>query len=133
MSGRGQQIRQDVLSVLRRFDSPMSAYGVIGELRGLYPKIAPPTVYRALAALIKQGHIHRIESMNAYLACGREAHKKSAVISICNDCGAVEENLAPMILEQLSRLLSQSGFAPSRHVIEVHGVCSSCDGAKVST
>ena len=40
-----------VLTVLNSTNEPMSAYDVLGELRQFNPKIAPPTVYRSLAAL----------------------------------------------------------------------------------
>ena len=57
---------------MRGAKSSHSAYDLLDELRGKYPKIAPPTVYRALAALIESGQVHRLESLNAYVACQRE-------------------------------------------------------------
>ena len=44
-------MQAEVLVVLRRRRVPLSAYDVLGELREANPKIAPPTIYRALPAL----------------------------------------------------------------------------------
>ncbi len=49
MGKRGEKTQADVLAVLRRRGGPMSAYEVLGALRERHPKIAPPTIYRALA------------------------------------------------------------------------------------
>ena len=126
MGKRGEKIQAEVLAVLRRCRDPMSAYDVLGELREANPKIAPPTIYRALSALTERGRVHRIESLNAYIACQCDRHQNASVLSICDDCGAVEECVATDLLTLLSSIVGKSGFAPMRHVIEVHGVCGSC-------
>jgi Fur family zinc uptake transcriptional regulator len=113
-------------------DGPQSAYQILEKLRSVHPKIAPPTVYRALAGLIEQGRVHRLESLNAYIACQCDSNQRASILSICNDCGAVEESDARDVLKELSSVLGKSGFAPQRHVIEVHGLCASCDREKVS-
>ena len=130
MGKRGEQTQADVLAVLRQHDRPLSAYDVLGELRQSNPKMAPPTVYRALAALIDRGQVHRLESLSAFVACKCVGDHKASIMSICDDCGTVEECIAPDVLTQVSSAAGQSGFAPTRHVIEVHGVCVSCSGGK---
>ena len=131
MSKRGERMQADVLAVLRRRDCPMSAYDVLRDLRAIHPKIAPPTIYRALAALRDDGRVHRLESLNAYVVCKCDPHQRASILSICNDCGSVEESVAPEVLKQLSSVIARSGFEPTRHVIEVHGLCASCDDRKV--
>ncbi|MEM1432308.1 MAG: Fur family transcriptional regulator [Pseudomonadota bacterium] len=126
MRTRGEQMQAEVLAVLRRRGAPLSAYDVLGELRAAHPKIAPPTIYRALGALRERGRVHRLESLNAYIARQGSAHQHASVLSICDNCGTVEESVAPDVLERLSQVVGQSGFSPVRHVIEVHGVCSAC-------
>ena len=130
MGTRGEELQAQVLAVLRQSESPLSAYDVLGELRKTNPKIAPPTVYRALAALTGRRIVHRLESLSAYMACKRENHENASILSICDDCGIVEESVAPEVLEDLSTVAGQSGFRPARHVIEIHGMCASCVGAE---
>ncbi len=126
MGKRGERVQAEVLAVLRRRRGPLSAYDVMGELREVNPKIAPPTIYRALTALMERRLVHRIESLNAYIACQCDQHQHASIISICDDCGSVEESVVPDLLKELSGIIGKSGFAPRRHVIEVHGVCGSC-------
>ncbi len=131
MSKRGAKMQEAVLGVLRQHGGPLSAYGVLGELRQTNPKLAPPTVYRALAALTESGCVHRLESLNAFVACKSDRPHHASILSICEHCGLVEECLAPELLKSLADIIGRSGFAPARHVIEVHGLCASCsaDGA----
>ena len=131
MSTRGEKMQAEVLAILRRRCGPLSAYDILGELREGHPKIAPPTIYRALAALTERGCAHRIESLNAFIACQCDRHHHASILSICDDCGLVEESVAPDLLKELSGIIGKSGFAPMRHVIEVHGVCASCGPGRI--
>ena len=115
-----------VLTVLQNQKGAMSAYDLLGELRQFNPKIAPPTVYRALTTLAEQGQIHRLESINAFVACQCEQHQQAPVLSVCDSCGLVEECLAPQVLSALSDVAGKSGFALTHQVIELHGRCVSC-------
>ena len=120
-------MQADVLAVLRRRGTPMSAYEVLDQLRDGNPRLAPPTIYRALAALIERGRVHRLESLKAFVACRCERHRHVPIFSICEECGTVEEAVSRHITNELSRIAGQSGFAPARHVIEVHGQCARCE------
>ena len=126
MPRRGENWKAAILAILRQNPEPRSAYDILGELQQTHPKVAPPTVYRALSYLKDHGQIHRLESLNAYIACQCAGHEQTAILSICDDCGCVEEKFAPDLLNQLSSLIKESGFAPQRHVIEVHGTCGAC-------
>jgi Fur family zinc uptake transcriptional regulator len=132
MGIRGEVMQEEVLAVLGRNHGALSAYEVLKQLRPSYPSIAPTTIYRALAALTERGQVHRLESQNAFIRCKCDQHDQAAILSICNDCGTVEETVAPAITTELSSLSEKSGFAASRHVIEVHGVCASCCEQDVS-
>jgi len=132
MSTRGEAMRQEVLTVLQESHGPLTAYDILRNLSAAHPKIAPTTVYRALSTLAERGCVHRIESLNAYMACDSVSPDFGAILSICNDCGTVEERIAPDLVTQLSSVISKSGFAPTRHAIEVHGLCGSCGGEPAS-
>jgi len=119
-------MREEILAVLRSASSPMSAYDVLDKLRATHPKIAPTTVYRALSTLSETGLVYRVESLKAYIACQCSDAHRASVLSICDECGTVEEHAAPRLIENLAGFVEESGFLPQRHVIEVHGICSSC-------
>ncbi|MEM6486732.1 MAG: Fur family transcriptional regulator [Pseudomonadota bacterium] len=126
MGERGQKTQAAVLSVLRRHRRALSAYELLGKMRDTHPRISAPTIYRALAALTELGQVHRLESLNAFIACKNRRHDCTAVLSICDDCGSIEESEAPDLVAELSKVTARSGFAALRHVIEIHGRCASC-------
>lgn len=129
MNQRGKRMQEEVPAVLRSRRAPMSACGMPERLRRDNPRLAPPTIYRALAALAARGCVHRLESLNAFIACRRDRHRQASILSICNHCGDVEENVSPQLLETLAGIAGKSGFAPARHVIEIHGQCAACEPA----
>ena len=69
----------------------MSAYAILDAVQNARIT-APTTVYRALSRLIADGAVHRLESLNAYVACSDLPHLHgSSVFAICRDCGHVDE------------------------------------------
>ena len=81
-----------VLSALQEDQRPHSANELVDKLRDVGIS-APVTVYRALERLIDAGSVHRLESLNAYVACtkGHCAENTNAAFAICEDCGGLEE------------------------------------------
>ena len=121
-----------VLEVLRRRGRPLSAYEILEALRedGV---TAATTVYRALAKLLDVGHVHRIESLNAWTACCEPHHSETPVFEICDGCGNVTEHVASHLARDIAALSTDSGFAPDRSVIEIHGRCSECGPTATNT
>ena len=112
-----------VLKVLVASSKPMSAYDILAatamaELR------TPVQVYRVLKRLIATGHIHRIETLSAFVACDRGQHESQAVFTICEDCGVVAE-LEPSEAG-LGSVVPRSGFQVKRVIAEVLGLCAAC-------
>ncbi len=130
MNTRGEMWQAEILRVLRRNQTPISAYGVLETLRKTHDKVAPTTIYRALSTLTKYGQVHRVESLNAFIACQCGRHQQTSILLICEECGAVEESVDTSLLEELTNVIGRSGFSPMRHVIEVHGTCGSCGARK---
>jgi Fur family zinc uptake transcriptional regulator len=116
----------EILDVLRSQEKPMTAYQVLEELQTEEPDIAPPTVYRALAALTDQGRAHRLESIKAFVPCRCDHTESLPVLSICDDCGTVEEHDGTPLIPALRTLIEKSAFCADRHIIEIHGHCRAC-------
>lgn len=104
----------------------MSAYQILGQLQKDEPDIAPPTVYRALTALTDQGRAHKLESLKAFVPCRCDHEASLPVLTICDDCGLVEEHDGGALLPKLTSLIAASRFVPDRHVFELHGRCATC-------
>ncbi|MEM9224271.1 MAG: transcriptional repressor [Pseudomonadota bacterium] len=114
------------LNALRGADRPLSAYDVLDALRQERPSAAPPTAYRALDKLIALGLAHRLESVNAYVACTIAHHGHDPLFAICDDCGAVDEMADPSGLRALTQSVETGGFSARKPVVELHGQCVGC-------
>jgi Fur family transcriptional regulator, zinc uptake regulator len=115
-----------VYRVLRATHAPMTAYQLLDAVRR-HGISAPPTVYRALNRLIAQGLAHRLESINAYVACVEpHLHHDSAIFAICGDCGSIEELLDASVLKRLYAKASERSFKVDSTTIEMKGQCADC-------
>ena len=70
-----------IMEALRGIGQPVSAYQLIEELRGK-AILAPQSVYRSLDRLIADGLAHRLESLNAFVACRHPSHRGAAIFAI---------------------------------------------------
>jgi Fur family zinc uptake transcriptional regulator len=121
--------RRDVLEALLRADGPLSAYALLDAIRPVHPGAAPPTVYRALEFLVEQGLAHKLERLNAYVACvdgASHTHGHAAQFLICRICGGVTEMDDDAVAKAVDRAARQAGFAPAHTTVEVEGVCARC-------
>ena len=129
VQARGQKltpIRRKVLHLLLQSEEPAKAYDLLANLDG-EGAAKPPTVYRALDFLQEMGLAHKIESLNAYVACGHAKHDHSAVFLICDGCGSAEELHAVRTSAALADESLAAGFKTNNAVIEAHGLCRKCN------
>lgn len=116
-----------VLEKLEAAGAPLSAYTLLDQLREKGFR-APLQVYRALDALVKEGLVHRLESLNAFVACA-EPHDHShsmTTFAICDTCGQVAELCDHDVSHRLEDWVRSTGFVPKHAVIEFRGICESC-------
>lgn len=116
-----------IAEALRDVGRPVSAYELIEELRDK-ASLAPQTVYRSLDRLIADGQAHRLESINAFVACRHPSHDSTAVFAICNDCGTVTEFDEPAAVDRLAAWARKSKFAVEQMTLELRGLCRACIG-----
>ncbi|WP_174800584.1 Fur family transcriptional regulator [Martelella limonii] len=131
MSRAGKLTRNQTLvfDCLNAADAPLSAYTILDRLRDQGFK-APLQVYRALEKLTEAGLVHRLESMNAYVACAHPhqdcSHHGMTAFAICEACGTVIEFHADDIETALSALAKSRDFRPAGMTVEMRGVCGKC-------
>jgi len=121
-----------VFNALARAEGPLSAYTILDQLRGEGFR-APLQVYRALDKLLDYGMIHRLESINAFVACSHphnhsHSHGMTA-FAICEKCGQVSEFSDDVITGRVRKWTSENGFRQSKTTIEIRGVCANCAAA----
>ena len=118
-------LRRRVLELLIDQHGPAKAYDLL-PLIDVDKQAKPPTVYRALDFLVRMGLAHRIESLNAFVACEVGACARSTIFLICEQCGGAEEFDAGHALVDLADAAKRDGFAIKRTMIEASGLCAAC-------
>lgn len=122
-------IRRRVFELISVTPGGLKAYELLDQLSSEHASARPPTVYRALDFLIEQGLVHRIESLNAFIACACPEHRTNFQLIICKQCGYVEELHHARVTEQLDQLAVEHGFRIERQTIELYGLCGDCQQA----
>ncbi|HJN25269.1 MAG TPA: Fur family transcriptional regulator [Rhodospirillales bacterium] len=115
-----------VFTALRKAGRPMTAYQLIDAVRpqGIS---APPTVYRALDRLIAEGQAHRLESLNAFVACTHDhPHSGVAIFMLCEECGEADEITDQDVAVLLEGCAHKIGFQSRSTTIEMRGHCTAC-------
>lgn len=115
-----------VLDLLLDAGRAMTAYQILDELRDAGLR-APAQVYRALESLGEHELIHRIETLNAFVACNHRDHRETAAFAICDDCRQIWEFTLPREAG-LTAVADSKGFKTRQATVELHGQCADCAG-----
>lgn len=118
-----------VFDALSASDGPLSAYTLLDRLRD-HGFRAPLQVYRALEKLVEFGMVHRLESINAFVACahphdGCSGHGTVAFV-ICHKCSRVTEFHDHAIDHRLDDITRDMKFKAEKTTIEIRGLCAEC-------
>ncbi len=116
-------LREHVFELVVNADGAVKAYDILGQIRPDIGSPKPPTVYRALDFLTELGLIHRVEALNAYIACDHSQGNHIAEFFICENCDSLQERHANDHVECIP-----NGFAIRHSVIEHYGLCTNCSG-----
>ena len=122
-------VRRRVLQILLEQHRALGAYEILDRLRAEGLGSQPPVVYRALDFLIRAGFVHRIETLNAFVACTEGAAGHVPAFLICRQCRRVIETPAEPAIGQLERAAQGAGFQIESAVREAEGRCADCRAA----
>ena len=118
-----------VMNLLRKTKGSLGAYAILDELHDSGFR-SPVQVYRALEKLIELGLVHRLESLNAFVACQQKTcyskSKETIMFTICEICGCVQELVNNGLVHLVRSLEKDIDFLANRSVIELKGICSTC-------
>ncbi len=74
--------------------------------------------------------VHRIESINAFVACQHPDHEheneSTIAFTICESCGDVNEISNHKFDRQLHKLAGNTKFNLKRSTVELFGKCDAC-------
>ncbi len=125
---RNQSLVHETLS---RAEGPLSAYTILDRLRDEGFR-APLQVYRALDKLTEIGLVHRLESLNAFVACAHDHRHEGEMIAfaICGNCGQVDEFADDQVRERLEGWAASHDFKAEKTTIEMRGLCGQCSSSQ---
>ena len=118
--------RRAALNILLSEHKAMGAYDMLAKLDVLGLGSAPPVAYRALDFLVSNGFAHKINTLNAYIACAHPGEDHDPAFMICTACDAVSEAATDPKAGQLGRAARAAGFQIKTAVLEAEGLCPAC-------
>ena len=119
-------VRRRALELLLEEHRALGAYAVLDKLRNSGFGSQPPVAYRALDFLVEHGFVHKIERLNAFVACAHPGASHSPAFMICRKCEAVAEAPASQVKGALGDAADAAGFKIERAVVEAEGICPVC-------
>lgn len=115
--------RRRALELLLQEHKAMGAYDILARFAEEGLGRQPPTAYRALDFLVGHGLAHKIEKLNAYIACALPGAEHAPAFLICRSCDRVVEAPAPAPLRKTA---AETDFKIETMVIEAEGLCPGC-------
>lgn len=120
--------RRQLVEMLAELGRPVT----MADLVDLRPRLAQSSLYRNMIDLEAAGIVQKVASPDdrtrfelAEELIGHHHH------SLCTRCGAVDDFVVPTGAERtleaaLVKALSESGFQPTGHRLDVIGLCADC-------
>jgi Fur family zinc uptake transcriptional regulator len=124
-------VRRAALEILLGEHRAMGAYELLDRLQEAGFGSQPPVAYRALEFLVANGFVHKIERLNAFIACAHPGASHSPAFLICRECDAVAEAQSAPARGSLGEAARATGFRIERTVVEALGVCPACARKRV--
>ena len=126
--------RRRVLEILLQEHRAIGAYDILALLGKEGRAAQPPVAYRALEFLVRNGFAHKIERLNAWVACAHPHEDHTPAFLICRGCDTVAEAEVAGPKDGLEAAAQDAGFHIERAVVEAVGLCPACgeDGTEGS-
>jgi len=123
---RFTSVRRKALEILLQEHRALGAYDLLEILREEGFGSQPPVAYRAIDFLVGNGFAHKVEKLNAFVACSKPGEPHSPAFMICRTCDLVVEAISGPARSMIGKAANKVGFKIEKSVIEVEGICCSC-------
>lgn len=119
-------LRRRVFELLLEEHKAMGAYDILDRLRAEGLSAQPPIAYRHLDFLVAHGFAHKIERLNAFIACTHIGALHDPAFLICRECRTVSETMSDSSILALHHRASDADFQIEESVVEAIGTCPDC-------
>ena len=123
---RNTSQREEILAAFLSARKHITAEELLGIVKEKDPRIGYATVHRNLALFVKSGIAEEIKigtQKTRYEAKIGQAHHDHLVCEMCGRFIEVNDDK----IERLQQKLAEAhDFIPSRHKLEIYGVCKDC-------
>ncbi len=125
-------IRCRVLEIMLQEHRAWGAYEILDRLRDEGHSAQPPIAYRALDFLVKNSFAHKIEQLNAFIACSHPGRPHAPVFMICRSCDTIAEDHNTPTKGPMEASAAAAGFLIERTIVEAVGLCPNCQEQQIS-
>jgi Fur family zinc uptake transcriptional regulator len=112
-------IRKKVLEIIASNHKPARAYDILAKLKDGGFSDKPPTVYRALDFLIENKMVHKLSTINAYVACFNNEVEEVSCFLICEKCQDIEEFQDEGIIKAMANIGKNKNICDSIRKVKI--------------
>ena len=120
------KVSKKVFEILLESHKALGAYDILDKLKNYGYSSQPPVAYRALSLLLDIGFVHKIEKLNAYIACSDPGKSHEPAFLICRKCKLVNETSQFETNKKIKSEAKNSKFSIENSIVEIIGVCPNC-------
>ena len=117
---------EPVLNLLLSNHGIFSAYDIAEKISESGKRVRPIQIYRSLEKLINLGLVHRLSTMNGYIACFEDGECATGQFFICTECESVKEIDSQLLDREILGSAQENNFSIASKNIEVLGLCGHC-------
>ena len=120
-------LREIVFDAVQSAARPASAYDIADMVSARQGRrVAANSVYRILDLFVGTNLVHRVETTNSYVVNAHPTCLHDCMFLICDECGGVSHLDNDELARALRSEAKSAGFAPTRAVLEMRGLCEAC-------
>ena len=115
-----------MLHLLLRNHQAFTAYDIAETISKPGKRVQPIQVYRSLEKLISLNVVHRIATVNGFIACYKEEKCAAGQFLICTKCENVTEMNNHLLEREIQNSARTNSFSILSKNVEVLGLCNDC-------
>jgi Fur family transcriptional regulator, ferric uptake regulator len=127
------QQREAVADVVFSTRGHLSVEEIEITLKGVGERIGKATIYRTMEILVRSGLVKEHDFGEGFKRYEHLfGHQPVHEHLICTSCSEVIEFQSPEILRLQDEVANRHGFQPTRHRLEIYGLCADCQARGVT-